>query len=182
MFRRRVHDLGVLLLFAFTVVIATAGMAHQAAADTTIILVRHAEKAAQPANDPPLTAAGEARAAALVDALQSAGVQAIYSTAWKRTQQTAAPVSRALGIPVTTFDVMPGAQRYGEMYVAELLAKQRGKVVLVVGHSNTVPAILRALGVAEVPAIADPEYDNLFIVTVPDSGTARVVRAKYGAR
>jgi hypothetical protein len=83
---------------------------------------------------------------------------------------------------VTTFDVRPGAQGYGEQYAAELLAKNRGKVVLVVGHSNTVPAILRGLGVTDVADIPDTEYDNLFIVTVPETGPARAVRAKFGAR
>ena len=182
MFRRRFHDLRVLFLLAFLVTIGTAAVARQAATSTTIILVRHAEKAAEPADDPPLTAAGEARAAALVDALGAAGVQAIYSTKWKRTQQTALPISQKLGVPVTTFDATPGAQGYGEIYAAELLAKHRGKVVLVVGHSNTVPAILKGLRVANAPAITDPEYDNLFIVTVPDTGMARMVRAKFGAR
>ena len=182
MFRRCFHDLRVLVLLAAIFTTATAAIARQTAASTTVILVRHAEKALEPANDPPLTPAGEARAAALVDALGSAGVQVIYSTNWKRTQQTALPISLKLGIPVTTFDVTPGAQGYGEMYAAELLAKHRGKVVLVVGHSNTVPAIVRGLGAAAVPAIPDPEYDNLFIVTVPEAGPARVVRAKFGAR
>lgn len=182
MFRRRIHDLRVLLFLAFIFAVGTAAIAQQTTGTTTFILVRHAEKAAEPANDPPLTPVGEARAAALVDAVRSAGIQAIYSTAWKRTQQTAAPTAQKLGIPVTTFDVAPGAQGYGEMYAAELLAKNRGKVVLVVGHSNTVPAILRGLGITEVAAIPDAEYDNLFIVTVPETGPARVVRAKFGAR
>lgn len=182
MVRRRIHDLRVLLLLAFIFAVGTAAIARQTAASTTIILVRHAEKAAEPANDPPLTPVGETRALALVDAVRSAGVQVIYSTRWKRTQQTAAPTSRRLGIPITTFDVTPGAEGYGELYAAELLAKHRGKVVLVVGHSNTVPAILRGLGVIDAPAIVDSDYDNLFIVTVPETGAPRVVRAQFGAR
>ena len=182
MFRRRVHYPRVLLLPALLLTIATAAVARQAATSTTIILVRHAEKAPQPADDPPLTPAGEARAVALIDAVGAAGVQAIYSTKWKRTQQTALPIAQKLGVPVTTFDAAPGARGYGEIYAAELLAKHRGRVVLVVGHSNTVPAILEGLGVANAPRITDPEYDNIFIVTVPDTGTARMVRAKYGAR
>ena len=181
MVRRRVHELRVLLLLAFIFAAGTAAIAPQAAGDTTIILVRHAEKATEPVNDPPLSPLGETRALALVDAVRSAGVQVIYSTPWKRTQQTAAPASRRLGIPVTTFDVTPGAQGYGELYAAELLSKHPGKVVLVVGHSNTVPAILRGLGVVDAPAITDGEYDNLYIGTVPASGTPRVVRAKFGA-
>ncbi len=148
---------------------------------TTVILVRHAEKAPEPKDDPPLLPSGEARAAALVDAVEAAGITAIYSTPYLRTQGTARPIAARLGIPVTTFDVKPGARSYGELYAAELLAKNRGRVVLVVGHSNTVPSILSGLGVSGAPSIRDEEYDNLFIVTVPDSGAARMVRARFGA-
>ena len=148
----------------------------------TIILVRHGEKTAEPKEDPTLTPAGEARAMALADVVRGAGISAIYSTAWKRTQLTVRPVSEQLKVPITTFDAgTPGSRVYGEVYAAELLAKQRGKVVLVVGHSNTLPAILRGLGIADAPLIPDAEHDNLFIVTIPEAGPARVVRARYGA-
>lgn len=147
---------------------------------TTIILVRHAEKTTEPKEDPTLTPAGEARAMALVDVVRGAGISAIYSTAWKRTQITARPVSEQLKVPITTFDATPGQGDYGQVYAAELLAKQHGKVVLVVGHSNTVPSILRGLGIADAPMIPDAEYDNLFVVTIPEAGLARVVRARYG--
>jgi broad specificity phosphatase PhoE len=153
-----------------------------ASGPTTIILVRHGEKAAEPANDPPLSPAGEARALALVDAVRSAGITAIYSTPWKRTQSTVAPIAAKLGIPVTTFDVRPGEKSYGELYAAELLAKHRGGTVLVAGHSNTVPGILTGLGITDAPTITDAEYDHLFVVTIPESGPPRVVRARYGAR
>ncbi len=148
---------------------------------TTIILVRHAEKALEPKDDPPLSPAGEVRALALADAVRDAGIQAIYSTAWKRTQATAGTVAERLKLPITTFDAPSGDRDYGKTWATELLGKHRGRVVLVVGHSNTVPNILRGLGIADVPAIADAEYDNLFIVTMPETGPARVVRAKYGA-
>jgi broad specificity phosphatase PhoE len=168
--RRTVPPL-VFLLLAF---VAVAASRQPAETTTTIILVRHAEKAAVPADDPPLTAEGETRALALVEVVRSAGVSAIYSTRWKRTQGTAAPVATQLGIPVTTFDGPATA------YAAELLGKHRGKVVLVVGHSNTLPGIIRALGIPSVPPIEDPEYSNLFIVSVPDAGAARYIRAEFG--
>jgi broad specificity phosphatase PhoE len=148
---------------------------------TTIILVRHGEKTAEPKEDPTLTPAGEARAMALADVVRGAGISAIYSTKWKRTQLTARPVSELLKVPITTFDPPSGQGEHGQVYAAELLAKQRGKVVLVVGHSNTLPAILRGLGIADAPVIPDAEHDNLFIVTIPEAGPARVVRARYGA-
>jgi len=182
MLRRRSQAVRALLLLALILTVGTAAASRLVETSTTIVLVRHAEKAPAPADDPPLNPAGEARAAALVEVLRSAGITAIYSTPWKRTQQTARPIAEKLGLPVTTFDVRPGERGYGEMYAAELLAKQRGRVVLVVGHSNTVPSILRGLGVTDAGPISDPEYDNLFIVTVPETGPVRVVRGKYGAR
>ena len=163
------------------IALAASPAAPIADTSTTIILVRHAEKTAEPKEDPTLTPEGEARAMALVDAVRGAGISAIYSTAWKRTQLTARPISEQIKVPITTFDAPSGDRNYGATYAAELLAKQRGKVVLVVGHSNTVPAILRGLGIADAPTIADPEYDNLFIVTVPETGPTRMVRARFGA-
>lgn len=182
MLRRRFPAVHALLLLVLFLMAGTAASHRWMETTTTIILVRHAEKAAEPREDPPLTAVGEARAAALVEALGNAGITAVYSTPWKRTQQTARPIAERLGVPVTTFDVTPGEKSYGELYAAELLAKHRGRVVLVVGHSNTVPGILRGLGVADVRDIADMEYDNLFVVTVPETGPVRIVRARFGAR
>ena len=181
MFRRHLPA-HVILLLLLILTVGTAARRPWVETSTTVILVRHAEKAAEPKDDPPLSPAGEARAAALVEVLRTAGITGIYSTQWKRTQQTAAPIAAKLGVAVTTFDVTPGERSYGELYAAELLAKNRGKVILVVGHSNTVPAILKGLGVADAPAIQDPEYDNLFVVTVPETGPTRVVRGKFGAR
>jgi broad specificity phosphatase PhoE len=167
-------------LLALPVVLAAAFARPAAETSTTIILARHGEKLTAPADDPPLSPAGEARAIALAEAVRGAGVTAIYSTPWKRTQSTARPASERLGVPITTFDVRAGTGDYGQGYAAELLAKHRGRVVLVVGHSNTVPNILRGLGITDAPTIADAEYDNLFIVTIPETGPARVVRARYG--
>ena len=68
------------------------------AASTTVILVRHAEKAAEPADDPPLTAAGATRADALVDLVKDAGVTAVVSTQFQRTRLTAAPTAAKLAL------------------------------------------------------------------------------------
>ena len=149
-----------------------------ASATTTVILVRHAEKAAEPAADPPLTAAGQARAKALRDAVREAGVSAIITTQYERTRATAAPIAKALGI---TPEVVNAGGRTHAQDVADAIIKHPGQTVLVVGHSNTVPEIIRALG-ADVPAICDATYDNLYVVLLPPSGGARVIMAKYGAR
>ena len=156
------------LLLAALLLFATA-----LSADTVVIAVRHAEKVGDGSKDPLLTAEGQKRAEALGRMLRDAGVSAIYSTPFHRTRDTAAPLAKQLGIAVTEDPAAPPA------LAQRILKENRGKVVLVVGHSNTVPALVAALGGAEVPAIADPEYDNLYIVVIPDAGAARVVRLRY---
>ena len=152
------------LLTAVLVAASTlVGSAQQA-----IFLVRHAERAdsgtmaaTTMATDPDLSTEGKARAEALAAILKDAGIKAIYTTEYKRTQQTAAPLAKALGLEPT---IVPARE------MASLVAKLRaGKAnALVVGHSNTVGETIAALGIAEPVKIADTEYDNLFIVTPGD--------------
>ena len=144
---------------------------------TTVILVRHAEKAAAPANDPPLTEAGQARAKALAVIARDAGVTAIVTTQFARTRETGAPAAEALHI---TPDVVTAGGSQHVQDVARVIRSHAGGVVLVVGHSNTIPAIIAALGAPQPPPICDSEYDNLYIVTLPASGSAHVIRARYG--
>lgn len=166
----------VLVLSAFgTVDVAEA---QQRTATTTVILVRHAEKAAEPAADPPLTSAGEARARALIDVARDAGVTAVVTTQFERTKATARPLAAALSITPEVVDAR--AKDHAQEVARSVLAKHAGEVVLVVGHSNTIPAIVAALGAKQPPAICDSEYDGLYVVTVPPSGPARVIRAHYG--
>lgn len=146
------------------------------ATNTTIILVRHAEKAAEPAADPPLTAAGAARAEALVDVVRDAGVNAIVSTQYQRTRQTVAPTAAKLGIAAEVIDARVTPRATADT----LLARYRGRTVLVAGHSNTVPAIVAALGVSQPPDICDTGYDNIFVVTIPPSGAPSVTRLHFG--
>ena len=144
------------------------------AQQTTVILVRHAEKVDGP-GDVALTEAGNARAARLADLLKNAGLSAVYSTPYKRTLDTAGPIAKALGLEVIQ---TPAAGNYAQSTADRILKEQRGKTVLVVGHSNTTPDLAKALGVT-VPAIADPEYDNLIVVQIAADGKASVIRAKY---
>lgn len=150
-----------------------------AQAPTTVILVRHAEKAAAQANDPPLTDAGRARADALLSAVRDAGVDAIITTQFVRTRETAAPTAAALHV---TPEVVSASGSSHVQDVATAVKKHTGHTVLVVGHSNTVPAIIAALGAPEPRPICDAEYDDLFIVQIPADGShARLIHAKYGA-
>jgi broad specificity phosphatase PhoE len=146
---------------------------------TTIVLVRHAEKGAEPAADPPLTAGGAARAQVLVDAVRGMPVTAIVSTDFVRTRSTAAPLAARLGL---TPEIVDARLRDHARLVAEgILARHRGETVVVVGHSNTVPDIVAALGATRPPPICDTEYDNLFVVRVPVTGSPTVERRRYGA-
>lgn len=158
---------------AFAAVPASA----QVAATTTVILVRHAEKSASPAADPPLTAAGEVRARDLVQAARDAGVTAIITTQYARTRATAEPTATALGITPTVVAATNASHVHD---VVEEIRKHAGQAVLVVGHSNTVPAIAEALAAKRPPAICDSRYDNMYVVTLPAADSVEIVHVKYG--
>ena len=143
---------------------------------TTVILVRHAEKNIEPSNpDPDLSAAGQARAQELVHVLANTGINAIYASQYKRTQQTAQPLANRLGLTVSQVE----SSKTDDL-VRQITTSHRGGVVFVAGHNNTVPAIIAALGGGTFPVIPENEFDNMFIVTVYRFGRARVVRLKYG--
>jgi broad specificity phosphatase PhoE len=146
----------------------------------TVIVVRHAEKAATPADDPPLTAAGEERAKDLLAAIRDAGVSAAITTQFARTKATAQPTVAALSLQ--TEIVTAGSAASHPQDVAAAVRKHAGHTVLVVGHSNTVPAIIEALGAKRPAAICDAEYDNLYVVTIAADGKAGVIHSKFGAR
>jgi broad specificity phosphatase PhoE len=167
-----------LLILAFLLL---ASAAHAQQQPATVILVRHAEKAAAPADNPPLTAEGSLRAEALVRVLRNAGVTAIYSTPYARTRETAAPLAAALDLQITE---TPIYNRKVASYADSVAARVRreGGVILVVGHSNTMGAVIKALGGPDIGDVADPEYDNLFFLTTQEGQPSRLVRARYGPR
>lgn len=142
-----------------------------AAKATTIYLVRHAEKAG-PSGDVELSEAGLKRAECLARTLADAELQAIYTTEYKRTKATAAPAAAKASVTPT---VVPGADT--KRLVAALLQEAAGSNVLVVGHSNTVPMIIEALGAGKV-AIKDEEYDHLYVVTLLN-GQASLASLRY---
>lgn len=151
------------------------------AATTTVIVVRHAEKATDDPRDPSLSPVGEARAQALAAALRDASVEAVYSTELKRTWLTADPLVKSAGLTVEKRPMTGGdIPAYARELAKEVLARHAGKAVLIVGHSNTVPEIVKALSGDPVAAIDDSEYDNLFLVTAAAPGEGSVIRARYG--
>lgn len=164
------------LLSLVGVVMVAAWMAPSVAEAQMVIVVRHAERAdggtAAPgtamtgANDPELSAAGKARAQALAAMLKDAGVTAIYTTEYTRTKDTAAPLAAALKV---TAEIV--SARDQAALISKIKAHSAG-AVLVVGHSNTVPTIIKALGGADV-TLAETEYDSLFFVA-PGGVTTRI--------
>jgi broad specificity phosphatase PhoE len=153
----------VLLCLVLIVSVAVSPAAQQ-----TVVIVRHAERAdagspkPPPGADPDLSEAGQARAASLAVVLKDAGIAAIFATEFKRTQQTAAPLAKALALPVITVKSNDMAS-----LVAQLKAAKGN--ALVVAHSNTIQPLAKALGIASPPAVADDEFDKMFVVTAASS-------------
>lgn len=167
------------LLRSLVVAAALALPAAAGAQATTVILVRHAEKAvAAPGdNDPLLSEAGIARARALRDALADAGVQAVIVTPFKRTRLTATPAMEQRGLQPQVVATTPTHVAD----VAKAVREHKGKTVLVVGHSNTIPAIVGALGGPKLPDLCDAQYAQLFTLVIPETGAPALVRSQYGA-
>jgi broad specificity phosphatase PhoE len=159
--------------------LAAAAAAPHRAPDTLVLLVRHAEKAG-PSGDVALSPAGETRAQALVDIARGAGVTAIVTTQFQRTRQTAAPTASALGVKPYV-DSAGADVGVHAAHIADFVRREHAPAVLIVGHSNTVPAIVAALGGPKLPDICDAEYDRLYILSMPESGQPRLIQARYGA-
>jgi broad specificity phosphatase PhoE len=130
----------------------------QTAPITTVILIRHAERVSTTDKDSAISDAGLERAAALANMLHDANIRAVYVTQYKRTQQTAKPFGIEPVIVGTT-------ATYAADVVDRIRKEHTGETVLVISHSNTIPDVIRQLGVANPPAIGDNVYDNVFIVT-----------------
>lgn len=177
--RRRIQAIVIYTLIAI-------GLAwfFESQATTTMIFVRHAEKALVPVDNPGLSPEGQARAhdlaRQLVDADVVAGIDAIYSTPFRRTMETAQPIADALGLEINTYDYDPESD--GEAVVDSMVRAHKGKIILVVGHSNTLPAMIADLGASKkVPPIAENEYDNLYLISIPWFGKTKTIRLRYGA-
>jgi len=178
--RRKRRRRRIQIIVIYTAIAIGLAWFFESQATTTIIFVRHAEKAASGGNDPELSPAGERRVAELTrqmlyaDVIQ--GVDAIYSTPYKRTQQTVQPLADALDLPVNTY-----AASDTEEVLEKILKRHKGKVILVVGHSNTLPVLIANLGASKrVPPIAEDEYDNVYVIAIPWFGKTKTIRLRYG--
>ena len=145
--------LALLLLFLVMLSVASA---HQ-----FVVIVRHAEKASNSDTDPDLSSAGLARGNALADMLKDSGIVSIFTSEFKRTQQTAAATAKTLSVIPT---VIPGKDP--SALIAKLHALNGN--ALVVGHGNTIPELVKALGIDVPINIQENDYTQLFIVVLGD--------------
>jgi 2,3-bisphosphoglycerate-dependent phosphoglycerate mutase len=176
--RRRRRRMQVIVIY--TAIAIGLAWFFESQATTTVIFVRHAEKAAMPVDDPGLSPAGERRVAELTRQLRDAdviqGIDAVYATPFRRTEETARPIAEALDLPLSNYDVADT-----EAIMERIVKVHKGKIILVVGHSNTLPALIGNMGASKrVPPIAENEYDNIYIVSIPWFGKTKTIRLRYG--
>ena len=145
-------------------------LATYANAAPVVFIVRHAEKASNGGNDPDLSVQGRKRADALAQVLKDSKITSVLVTEFKRTQETAAPTARAAQVSPT---VVPASD------IGALVQKLRALNgnALVVGHGNTIPDLLRALGIATTVSIPEDDYTEIFAVLVGDA--PQLVRLHY---
>lgn len=179
--RRRRRRKRRLVSLVFYVIVAV-GLAwfFESQATTTIIFVRHAEKALDGSDDPSLSPAGQRRAAELtrqmVDADVVAGVDALYATEYRRTRETIEPLAKMLELDINEYD-----SGDTEQVLETILKRHKGKIILVVGHSDTIPQLIANLGASKsVPPIADEEHDNIYLISIPWFGKTKTIRLRYG--
>ncbi|PHS75650.1 MAG: histidine phosphatase family protein [Robiginitomaculum sp.] len=145
---------------------------------TIVYLVRHAEKITgeNAGRDPALTNEGEARAETLAGMLREENITKIYSSDYIRTRETAAPTAKVSGVEIEIYDPRDLPT------LASLIQEVKGHI-LVVGHSNTIPETVAALGgVGGSPIFEKSEYDRLYVVTILEDGTVQTDLQRYGVR
>jgi broad specificity phosphatase PhoE len=162
---------------------------------TVILVVRHAERNDGAFCDPAtvktrpnptlaLTAGLSTRAQELAHVGGEDSIAAIYASEFCRTQLTVQPLATQLGLTTTVVDqfAADGTTVNVDSLIDNIWANHRGQVVVVAGHSNTVPVIIDRLSGISIAAIDETDFDNLYVVIVPRwFGRSKVVRLKYGA-
>ena len=130
-------------------------------AQPIVVIVRHAEKATNGGNDPDLSSAGQARANELARILKDSGITAIFTTEFKRTQETAAPTATSAHLTPTVVAAKDTAALVAKLH-------QLNGNALVVGHDDTIPNIVKALGINSSISIPGTDYSELLIVILGD--------------
>ena len=177
-------------LILITLVICASVISQAIAQDDfkpkTVFLIRHAEREDEPRQDPPLKKEGVARSKELARLLGNAGIKTIFTSQFTRTKQTAEPLATKLGLTAAQISLKSNPtnpRQIAEESTAEVVNKimeRPGENVLVVGHSNSIPDVIKMLGGDVVPTIDERKFDDLFIVTVYAKGKAKVTNLQYG--
>jgi phosphohistidine phosphatase SixA len=167
-----------------------------------MFILRHAERAEYDERDGVLSKAGEVRAETLARLLCEAGISTIITTGAKRARQTAEPLARALGLTPRIIKTLsaetPEAQHaedeivliidrqklkweadYAKKLMDEIRSRHKNDIVLIIGHQNTVPEIVRATGYAGEVKIGDFEHDDIFVVVPKECGPPTVLHLNY---
>lgn len=142
---------------------------------TTFILVRHAEKADDGTKNPDLTEAGGQRASELARVLDDVKIDAIYSTAYQRTQNTVKPLAETKKRKIISYNAMKADE------MDKILEAHKGGTVVIAGHSNTTPWVANYfLGRETYSDFKDADYDNIIILSIIEKGNARATLLNYG--
>ena len=178
--RRRRRRRRIAAVVTFLVVALGLAWFFESQATTTVIFIRYADLDTGGSANPGLSPAGVQRAQELVRVLGDvdvvAGVDAIYATRFRSTQETAEPLAKLLNLPVQVVD-----SRDIVGLCERILFQHKGKIVLVVTDREALPLLIRELhGSKKVPPMADTEHDNLYIVSIPWYGKVKTLRLKYG--
>lgn len=163
-----------LVLLATLAACAPAVPAEAQSEASVVYLVRHAERAEDGTNDPPISEAGQARAELVAEMLRDAGITHVHSTDLKRTRSTGMPLAEAAGLEIRSYSPRDLAA------FAHTLWQTPGRH-LVLGHSNTTPDLVDALGGDSYSPIEEMEYDRLYIVTLTSDGASTVL-IRFGER
>ena len=150
-----------------------------ARSETTVYLVRHAEKMSETERDPDLSERGRARADSLAVQLRDSGVNLIITTDLKRTMQTAAPLARDRHITPIVVAVAGGTEAHVTA-VADSVRAHPGATVLIVGHSNTIGKIAEKLGAGKFDDVCNEEYSNMIIISIVRGQPVRSLVESYG--
>jgi broad specificity phosphatase PhoE len=168
------HPRRLLALFALLFIAAAPAPASDTAAERTVVFVRHAERTSNE-GDLPLSGAGRQRAALLARLLGHAGTTHVFTSEMVRTRETAAPIAAQLNL---TAVIVPVAQR--EALIEQLDRLPGGSVALVVNHGGPIPDLIQKLGAPPPTAIAENQFDRLFVVTRTGARRASVIELRYG--
>ena len=168
-----------------TLVLVLAAMAglsarNVAAQPALVVLVRHAERDTAPAGDPGITTVGQQRARDLAAVLADTRVSVVVTTQFRRTQATAAPLLEKTGARSVVVRTGGPAAGHADSVAAVVRALPPGEAVLVVGHSNTIPPIIAALGGPRFPDLCDGQYSNLFVLVFSGTAQPRLIRSTFG--